>query len=101
MRLTGSFHTIVTHGESGTAFSSVSGRSTSAGATLTAVHLPSTYSVRRPQSASPRSVPATPPPDRRAIAAGVTGSRPSAGPRGRPAAPVAGGFRLDVRRLPQ
>src|SRR5215469_997042 len=59
MRLTGSFHTIVTHGESGTAFSSVSGRSTSAGATLTAVHLPSTYPPRRPPVCQDRTVPAT------------------------------------------
>src|SRR6266704_273591 len=35
MRLTGSFQTIVTQGMSGTALSTVSGRSTSAGATLT------------------------------------------------------------------
>ncbi|MBO0802064.1 MAG: nicotinate phosphoribosyltransferase [Nocardiopsaceae bacterium] len=40
MRLTGSFHTIVTHGLSGTDLSSDRGRSTSAGATLTATHLP-------------------------------------------------------------
>src|ERR1039458_6106956 len=39
MRLTGSFQTMVTHGVSGTTSSNVSGRSTSAGATLTGVHL--------------------------------------------------------------
>src|ERR1700756_5265071 len=40
MRLTGSFHTIVSHGLSGTDSSSDRGRSTSAGATLTTMHLP-------------------------------------------------------------
>src|SRR5580698_1659687 len=44
MRLTGSFHTIVTQGKSGAVSCSVSGRSTSAGATLTGRHLP----VRKP-----------------------------------------------------
>src|SRR6266851_2514241 len=44
MRLIGSFHTIVTHGLSGSCLSAVwsadFGRSTSAGATLTGTHLP-------------------------------------------------------------
>src|SRR5215469_6343707 len=40
IRLTGSFHTIVTHGLSGTVSSADRGRSTSAGATLTRTHLP-------------------------------------------------------------
>src|SRR5215475_482944 len=40
MRFTGSFHTIVTHGLSGTDSSAACGRSTSAGATLTRTHLP-------------------------------------------------------------
>src|SRR5260370_32326294 len=39
MRFTGSFHTIVTHGVSGATSSLISGRSTSAGATLTGHHL--------------------------------------------------------------
>src|SRR5579875_2794044 len=40
MRLTGSFHTMVTHGLSVTGLSADRGRSTSAGATLTTTHLP-------------------------------------------------------------
>src|SRR5215475_3330452 len=40
MRFTGSFHTIVTHGLSGTDSSAAHGRSTSVGATLTRTHLP-------------------------------------------------------------
>src|SRR5512146_2908320 len=40
MRLTGSFHTIVSHGLSGVTSSADRGRSTSAGATLTRTHLP-------------------------------------------------------------
>src|SRR3984885_9740474 len=40
MRLTGSFHTMVNHGFSGTTSSADRGRSTSAGATLTRMHLP-------------------------------------------------------------
>src|SRR5216683_1736498 len=64
MRFTGSFHTIVTHGVSGATSSLISGRSTSAGATLTGHHLlvcrlpPSLPARRRALAPSSTSGPA-------------------------------------------
>src|SRR5580698_11155522 len=52
MRLMGSFQTMVTHGLSGVGLSWSTGRSTSAGATLTSAHLPfrSLPSVQIPEN---------------------------------------------------
>src|SRR5580692_11707723 len=67
MRLTGSFHTMVTQGVSGTASSRTSGRSTSAGATLTGAHLPAWLSPSLSARAGRRCQAARPAPGGRCI----------------------------------